>query len=117
MPWGVNPMPPRPLSTVRALTTDCKALLDGCHAGIGCPIESHTMRDRYRARLPWPWPSRDPVASLSLAFLTKEHEIGFANAPTAASRPRSPSLDAITALRAPLGHPSRSLHAMAELRL
>ena len=77
-------MPPRSLSVVRALTTDNEAPLDGCHADTGCLTGSRTVRDRCRARLLWPWPSHDPIASLSPTFLTKEHEIGFANAPAAA---------------------------------
>ena len=63
------------------LTTDHEAPLDGCHAGTGCPTGSRTVHDRSRVRLPWAWLSHDLVASLSLALLTKERKIGFANAP------------------------------------
>ena len=117
MPWEKDPMLPRPLSTVRALTTDYKALLDGCHAGTGCPTGSRTVHDRSRVRLPWAWLSHDLVASLSPALLNKEHENSFAIAPAAASRPHSPSLDAITALRSPLGHPQPLAPCLAELWL
>ena len=112
-----NPMPPRSLSVVHALTTDLESPLDGCHAGTGYPTGSRTVHDRCRALLPWPWLSRDLVAPLSPALLTKEREIGFANAPAAASRPRSPSLDTIIALRAPIGHPQPLAPCLAELQL
>ena len=101
-------MPPQPFSAVCASQPTAKPL-DGCHGGTGCPTGSRTMHDHYRA-------SAMAMAQPCSCPLPVPHLLDH-RAPTIASRPRSPSLDTITALRAHLAISSRSSMLWPKLRL